>query len=170
MRGVTPILAAVVVVAGTACAAARDPEPEQSAWSPVDLIGCYQVTVHPDGTEADRASWSLPSVIRLSDGPVPEWPGLRQQFGDSVYQVRSWQQERWRDIPFAYWRPVEGDSIHLAHPGALAGVTMVLAVPGDTLEGRITTHTDVLRPGETVPRTSSAPVEARRVTCPDGAG
>ena len=139
---------------------------------PPAIAGCYQLTLWPDeqGPEAEekRAAWRVPTIVRLDTAVFTAWPSLTQRYGDSVHQARGFWDGRWQEHPFIYWRPHPGDSIYVGHPGALAGVSLVLHTRGQILRGLMTAHTDtpITTPADRA--RSTAPVEARRLTCPGG--
>lgn len=136
-----------------ACASGKSAREEIEA-----LSGCYRFE-QPAG---DR-KLDLPWGLELLDEPLEGWPGLPEAF-----RARSWLTSvEPADHPFAYWMPVEGDSIRTGHPGG-GGFDVVLTGPDD--EGDLSGHGrpvgDALSPGDTGESPDSARVTARRVACP----
>jgi hypothetical protein len=154
------------IMIGAGCAGGQRP-----GALPVAVAGCYRLTLWPDepGPDGDekRAAWRVPTMIRLDTAILTAWPSLTGRFGDSVYQAGGFWEGRWREQPFNFWRPYSGDSIYVGHPGALAGVSLVLDIRGETLRGVMTAHTDTPITDRARRARLSAPVEARRVPCPD---
>lgn len=155
----------LLLVIGAGCAGGQRPQTLPGA-----IAGCYQLTLWPDETgltvEERRAVWRVPTVIRLDTAGFTAWPSLTRRYGDSLYSARGWWEGRWQEQPFIFWRPLAGDSIYAGHPGALAGVSLVLAIRGEILRGVITAHTDTPIRDSAARARSRAPVEARRVSCP----
>lgn len=161
----------LLLAAFAAACANRGQEETAMTMTPESLAGCYELALWPDemGAQADarRAEWSVPSIVRLETARMTAWPSLINRYGDDVYQARAWSEGRWQDHPFAYWRKQGTDSIYVGHPGALAGVSLMLQSQGDELAGVMTAHTDVRQVGDTAAARPSAPVRARPVDCPE---
>lgn len=151
--GVVALLGAVVV---TGCAAALASGPD-----PGELAGCYRFERNA-GAEELRLPWGL--LLRTQ--PLEEgWPSM-QRFDDVHAALTLESASRWVDHPFGYWRPTEGDSVEVGHPGG-GGVVLVLAPEpeGDGLAGRARDAGDVIRPGQDVPGRASHPVRLSAVEC-----
>lgn len=137
------------------------------------VSGCYRLELYPGETGADaekkREEWIFPPYVQLEPDPLTGWPSLQQRY-EQVFVARTRDETgSVKTAPFAYWRPLDGDSLYVGHPGALAGMSMTLRVVGRDLEGEIRAFTDV-RPEAVARGTVSAPIRARRVECPGAHG
>ena len=132
------------------------------------VSGCYRLELWPGEsgpeTERRRAAWGTAPTVRLDTTRLTAWPSLLQAYGTVFVAYSITESGEVRDHPFNYWRFVAGDSLFVGHPGALAGVSMMLHMEGQDLRGEITSFSDVRVEGR--PSTTKSPVLARRVTCP----
>lgn len=125
------------------------------------VAGCYRFSEAP----ANQVL-GLPWGIVLEREPLAEgWP-LVERF-PGVRRARTLSSPTRRtDHPFAYWRPLAGDSLEVGHPGG-GGLALVLAPTDDGLGGRGRSTGDALRPGEAPGPRGPRPVRAERIPCPE---
>jgi hypothetical protein len=149
-------VAGIVVGAMAACASAREggDAVDEEARA---VAGCYQFR----WDEGARAL-GLPWGFELRTGPLEGWPNLE---GARTAVTRPTSTSA-ADHPFGFWRPAQGDSIMLGHPGG-GGFALTLAPAGDDLVGWGRATGDAVAPGETTPGADLHAVKALRVVCPD---
>lgn len=146
-------VAAASVLLGCAAVLGSGPDPET-------LAGCYRFERNA-GAEELRLPWGL--LLRAE--PLEEgWP-LMERFDDVYTALTLESASRWIDHPFGYWRPVEGDSLQVGHPGG-GGIVLVLAPREDGgLTGRGRDAGDAVRPGEDPSQRTSRSVRLDVVEC-----
>lgn len=146
-------VAAASILLGCAAVLGSGPDPGT-------LAGCYRFERNP-GAEELRLPWGL--LVRAE--PLEEgWP-LMERFDDVYAALTLESASRWIDHPFGYWRPVEGDSLQVGHPGG-GGIVLVLAPREDGgLAGRGRDAGDAVRPGEDPGQRTSRAVRLDVVEC-----
>lgn len=143
--GLLSFLLLLLLAGGCARTGGEDSAPDEARSESEALAewrGCYALSVEdPD--------WRLPAAVALDSVPLQGWEAFSERY-ERVLQVRSFGERtsRSRDTPFAFWRPLEGDSITLGHPGALAGVTLRLGREEEGGRGMALAFTDAIEPGE----------------------
>jgi hypothetical protein len=141
---------------------------QQTDARPQRLAGCYRLELWPGeaGPEVERrrAAWGTAPIVRLDTTALTGWPAVTQQYSNAFVAHSITERDGVQDHPFGYWRFMGHDSLFVGHPGALAGVSMEVAIEGQNLRGEIRSFTDVLSPDR--PSTSTSPVLAHRIECP----
>jgi hypothetical protein len=122
-----------------------------------DLTGCYQFE-----RTAEARELGLPWGFELLGGALSEWPNLPEGRRARTRVTA----ERTADHPFAFWRPVAGDSIQVGHPGG-GGFALSLVRDGRVLRGTARAVGDAVRFGESFQPRDPRPVVAWKVVCPD---
>jgi hypothetical protein len=160
--------AALIGLAALTCTCSASNAQRDTPFSPERVAGCYRLELYPDESGADiderRARWDVPQFVVLESDSLTTWPSLLQQYGTVFVAASITQDGQVRDHPFNYWRPAADDSVHVGHPGALAGVSLALRIEGQDLRGEVVSFSDVRVEGR--PSTVTSPVRARRVECP----
>ena len=166
LRSATLVALAALTGGCSATNAQRD-----APSTPQELAGCYRLELWPGesgpAVEQRRAAWGSAPVLKLDTMQLTAWPSLTQQYGTVFVAYSITASGQVRDHPFNYWRFMDGDSLYVGHPGALAGVSMKLRIEGQDLSGSITSFTDVRMEGR--PSTATTPIRARRMECPPDA-
>lgn len=92
----------------------------------------------------------MPAAVALDSLPLQGWDRFAERY-EKVFQARTFETPSARagDTPFAYWRPLEGNSVVVGHPGAMAGMTLRMRERSGELGGTILAFTDVMTPGRT---------------------
>lgn len=162
-------LAMLIGLAAILAACSRSGAEQAEGAHPQRIAGCYGLELWPGESGADverrRAAWGNAPTVKLDTVRLTAWPSLLQLYGENVFVAQSIMEDRRvQNHPFAYWRFIGTDSLFVGHPRALAGVSMALMIEGQDLRGETRSFTDVSVEG---PSTSSAPVLARRIECPE---
>jgi len=159
---------ALMSAVGLAGAGSASNAQRETPFSPEQVAGCYRLELWPDESggqvERRRAAWGSAPILKLDSIKLTAWPSLVQQYGTVFVAFSITESGQVRDHPFNYWRFMDGDSLYVGHPGALAGVSMKVRIEGQDLSGSITSFTDVRMEGR--PSTATTPLRARRVECP----
>lgn len=142
--------AVAAVVAGCASSGGARPSPDEA------VLGCYQFQWTEEAAELGLP-WGFELLARALEGwgNIPDGRVARTRVTEDVT----------RDHPFAYWRPVAGDSVHVGHPGG-GGISLTLRPEGPDLVGTARPVGDAVAPGEDLDPRPARPVVARRVVCP----
>lgn len=147
-------LAVIAGILGGACASGPG-----GGETVAELPGCYQFQ-----RTAEARELGLPWGFDLLEGDLSGWPNLP----DGRTARTRVTADSTADHPFAFWRPLAGDSIRVGHPGG-GGFSLSLVRDGLALRGTARPVGDAVRLGESFGLRDPRPVVAWKVVCPDGA-